>query len=283
MNQWVTLSLVFVAPLYAASQSLVVGQAEASRCTDQIAAVRREVLNRYSDTLLELQGQFQKAADLEGAVAVRNERQRVEKEQTLTEKDFVQEPKALRAAQQQSLAKMDELTTALVNESLPKLIEIKKRLTVEGKLDDAMTVRGLIEKLQGDYLKMERPEPTTVVTADTLVQAYAADRTRADKTYKGARMTIRGVIGAYRPDPSDAKSYVVYLKGATSTGWIACFFNGGTLRFREDKQPNLNQLVISQRDGDAVARLQVNQTVDIQGQCDGFEDVVRLSKCEMVR
>src|SRR4030095_5720852 len=120
MKQWVILCLLALAPLYGASQSLVVGQAEASRCTDQIAAVRREVLNRYSDTLLELQGQFQKAADLEGAVAVRNERQRVEKEQTLTEKDFVQEPKALRAAQQQSLAKMDELTTALVNESLPK-------------------------------------------------------------------------------------------------------------------------------------------------------------------
>jgi len=273
--------MIFAAPFTGAAQSLAVGQAEASRCMDQIAAVRREVFNKYSDTLAELQSQFQKTADLEGALAVRTELQRLQKDQSLADKDLVAEPKALRAAQQQAITKIEDLTTALVNESVPKLIEIKKALTVAGKLDDALSVRGLIEKLQGDYIRLERPDPSSVVPADTLIQAYAADRARADKAYKGARVTVRGVIGTYRPDPNDPKSYVVYLKGTGNTGWLACFFSGGTLKFREEKQLNTTQLVISQRDGDHVARLEVGKTVDIQGQCDGFEDVVRLSKCEI--
>jgi hypothetical protein len=270
-------------PLRSEAQTLAVAQAEASRCLDQIAAVRREVINKYGDTLLELQAQYQKAADLEGALAVRDERQRVEQESTLTEKEVVNDPRGLRAAQQQAITKIEDLTTALVNESVPKLIEVKKSLTIAGKLDDALAVRGLIEKLQGDFLRMERPEAGSIVTADTVIQAYAADRSRADKAYKGARMTLRGTVGAFRPDPNDAKSYVIYLRGSGNSGWIACFFSGGGVKFREDKQPNGSVLILTQRDGDVVARIEVNKTVDIQGECTGFEDVVRFGRCEISR
>jgi hypothetical protein len=250
---------------------------------DQIAAVRRDVLNKYTDALTELQTQFQKSADLEGALAVRAELQRVQNDQSLTDKDLVPEPKALRAAQQQAVTKMEELSATVVSESIPRLIEIKKALTVTGKLDDALAVRGLIEKLQGDFIRLEKPDPTSAVAADTVIQAYAADRSRADKAYKGGRMTVRGVIGTFRSDPNDSKSYVVYLKGTGNTGWIACFFSGGNLKFREEKQLNASQLIVSHKDGDVVARLEVNKTVDIQGQCDGFEDVVRMSRCEIAR
>ena len=88
---------------------------------------------------------------------------------------------------------MEELTAALVNEAVPKLIEVKKRLTVDGKLDDALAVRALIEKLQGDYMKMARPEPTSLVTADALVQAYSADRIRAPRILD-SRFLLDGVV-----------------------------------------------------------------------------------------
>jgi hypothetical protein len=175
-----------------------------------------------------------------------------------------------------------ELTSALVNETVPKLIEMKKSLTIAGKLDDAVAVRTLIETLQGDHLRIEKPVANAVVPADTVIQAYSADRNRADKTYKGARMTVRGTVGAFRPDPNDPKNYVVYVKGGSNSGWVGCYFNGGSLKFREEKLVTPNQLILFQRDGDIVARLQVNKTVDIRGECDGFEDVVRLSKCEVV-
>jgi hypothetical protein len=269
-------------PVGTTAQTLAVGQAEASRCHDQIAAVRRDVFNKYSDTLTELQLQFQRSADLEGALAVRAELQRVQKDQAITQKDLVPEPRALRSAQQQAMTKIEELTTALVNETLPRLIEVKRKLTIDGKLDDALAIRGLIEKLQTDYLRIERPDPALAVQADTVLQAYAADRTRADKIYKGARMTVRGAVGAFRQDPNDSKNYVVYLKGTGNNGWVACFINGGNLRFREEKQVSPNQLVITQRDGSVIARLSLTQTIDIQGMCEGFEDVVRLVNCEVI-
>ena len=55
------------------------------------------------------------------------------------------------------------------------------------------------------------------------------------------------------------------------------------MHFREEKQFNTNTLVVSDRGGETLARLQAGSMVNIQGTCDGFEDVVRLSKCELAR
>jgi hypothetical protein len=266
----------------ARAQTVAAGEAEAAKCLERIAAVEREVLGKYEDSVGELQLQLQKAADLDGALAVRNERRRLKAEHRLTEKHLVNEPRALRTLQQQSVSKIAELTAALVTETVPKLVELKKALTVAGNLDDAVTVRGLIEKLQNDHLRMERPENGQLVPAETLLLAYAADRERADKTYKGVRLTLRGVVGAFRPDPADARNYVIFLTKGANAGWTACFFNTGNFRFREEKQLNTSYLVILDRN-EIIARIQVGQSIDIQGTCEGFEEMVRLSKCEIVR
>lgn len=264
------------------SQTVVAGEAEAARCLDRIASVEREVLGKYEDSIGELQLQFQKAADLDAALAVRAERQRLQSERKLTEKNLVNEPRSLRTQQQQSLAKIAELTAALVNETLPKLIELKKTLTVAGKLDDAVTVRGLIEKLQNDHVRVERPENGQFIPAETLLLAYAADRERADKTYKGVRLSLRGVVGAYRPDPADSRNYTIFLSKGANSGWISCLFDTGNLRFREEKQFNTSSLLII-NNNEIIARVQAGQSLDVQGTCDGFQDTVRLSKCEIVR
>src|SRR4051812_26785654 len=90
------------------------GEIEAQKCEERIASVQRDVLGKFEEALGELQLSFQKAADLDGALAVRAEKQRVAKEGLLTEKNFVNEPKALRALQSQSVARMQELTAQLV-------------------------------------------------------------------------------------------------------------------------------------------------------------------------
>lgn len=264
------------------SQTVVAGEAEAAKCLDRIASVEREVLGKYEDSIGELQLQFQKAADLDAALAVRAERQRLQSERKLTEKNLVNEPRSLRTLQQQSLAKISELTAALVNETLPKLVELKKTLTVAGKLDDAVTVRGLIEKLQNDHVRVERPENGQFIPTETLLLAYAADRERADKTYKGVRLSLRGVVGAYRPDPADSRHYIIFLSKGTNSGWISCLFDTGNLRFREEKQFNTSSLLII-NNNEIIARVQAGQSLDVQGTCDGFQDTVRLSKCEIVR
>ncbi len=283
MNVRVVLSLIFCALLQTlGAQSPAAAEAELQRCEDRIAAVRRDTFNKYDDALAELQTTLQKAADLEGSLAVRAERQRIGKEQVLTEANFVAEPKALRTLQTQTVGKMQDLVTQLVSDAMPKLVDLKKQLTVAGKLDDAVTVRVAIEKLQNGYLPATRVEPGSNVSADALIVAYGGDRARADKIYKGQKIVVRGVIGAFRPDPADAKNYQIFLTGPAAIGWIQCSFHGGENRFREEKNGNVPLLAIVGKDGDTV-RVQKGSTLDVRGTCEGWDEVVRLGKCELSR
>ncbi|MEQ1858724.1 MAG: hypothetical protein ABMA13_02180 [Chthoniobacteraceae bacterium] len=262
------------------AQTAASGEAEAAKCLDHIASVRRDVLGKYEDQLGEMQAQMQKAADLESALTVRAERKRVRADAALSEANFVAEPRTLRALQQQTAARLDDLCASVVAESIPRLVELKKQLTIAGQLDDAVAVRGLIEKLQNEHVPLTRPATGALVQADTLVTAYAADRARADKAYKEARVTVRGALVTYRIDPADSRKATIYLGHAGGTGWVACIFEDGA-RFREDKSFNTTALVISSLAGSTLARWQTGQTVEIQGTCEGFEDVVRLAKCEL--
>jgi len=260
---------------------LSVAEAETQKCQDKIASVQRDVLNHYDDSLQELQAGFQKAADLEGALAVRAERQRLAADNVLSDKNYVNEPKALRTLQTQTVAKMQELVSALIQESVPRLIEIKKGLTMAGKLDDAVAVRTTIDQLQNNFNPAVRPSAGTVVPADVLLQAYAADRPRADKTYKGQRIAVRGVLGGYRQDPADAKSYLLYITGGSGASWVQCAFPTAEFRFREEKQFNNTILVISSKDEPNGIRVQKGQAIEIRGMCEGWDEMVKMAKCDI--
>lgn len=267
------------------AQTGAAGEAEAQKCEERIAAVQRDVLMKYDDALAELLLGFQKAADLEGALAVRAERQRIAAEQSLSEKNFVAEPKALHTLQAQTLAKSQELVVQLVAETLPKLVELKKQLTVAGRLDEAVAVRGAIEKLQNAHVPMIRPDPAMAVPAETLIVAFGGDRARADKIYKGQKVTVRGVVGGFRQDPADGRHYQVFLTGGASGGWVQCSFLAGDNRFREERAAfNTPVLVITGKDNDAGAvRLQKGTPIDVRGVCEGWDEVVRLTRCEIPR
>ncbi len=271
-------------PAFAFSQNAaLVGEAEAQKCEDKIANVQRDVLGKYEDALQELQVGFQKAADLDNALAVRAEKERVRKEQTLTETNLVNEPKSLRAAQSASIEKIKELTAQLVSESVPRLVEVKKSLTIAGKLDDALAVRKAIERLQNGYVPVSRAEAGAVVTADTLLVDYGADRARADKIYKGQRIVVRGVFGGSREDAKNPKVQLVYLTGGAG-GWVQCEFSASDFRFRDEQQFGASTIVISPKGNDSgAARLQKGQTVEIRGVCEGLDEVVRVAKCDLVR
>ena len=268
------------APLGVAA--LTPAEAEAQRCEERIAGVWRDVLGKYDSALAELQAGLQRAADLEGALAVRAEKQRFATEATLTEVHLATEPKSLRALQTQTIAKMQELTSQLINDTLPKLIDHKKSLTIAGRLDEALAVRALIEKLQSGYLPVTRADPGAVVPAETILSAYAADRVRADKIYKGQRIVVRGVIGGFRADPADAKQYVVYFTGGSSGGLVACAFAASDFQIREEKQFSNTILTITGKGKDpAMLRLQKGASAEIRGTCDGMDEMVRLVKCDV--
>ena len=259
-----------------------VGEAEAQKVDDKVATVRRDILAKYESAIGELQIQFQKAADLESALAARTERQRVHAEGALSEKDIVAEPKSLRALQQTTLSKMQDLVSGVVSEALPKLVEYKKQLTVEGRLDDALAVKQAIERVQNANVPITRAEAGSIVPAEVLLRAYNADRTRANKTYKGVRIAVRGAMSGYRIDPNDAKSLLVYVTGGASGGWVQCAFNITQWRYREDRSANGAILVLIPKDGSEV-RMAKGQQVDILGDCTGWDDIVKLAICDVAR
>jgi hypothetical protein len=275
------LVLLFLATSALAQTTLSPAEAEAQRCEDKIASVRRDVLGKYDDQLGELQLSLQKIADLEGALAARTERQRLAAEQSLSDKDYVTEPKVLRTLQVATATKLRDLTAQLVQESVPRLIEFKKQLTVAGKLDEAVNVRAAIERLQNTHVPVVRVDASTILPVETLLQAYSGDRARADKTYKGQRITIHGILGGYRQDPEDAKSYQFYLTGSSGNGWVQCSFSAPEFRFREEKGSfGVITLVVSSKDGDVVGRVQKGQTLDVHGYCAGLDEVVKLDRCD---
>lgn len=286
--------LLAAAPISVSAQGAVGNQvvaaspaeAEVHKCEDRISSVQRDVLGKYDDALAELLVTTQKAADLEGALAVRAERERARKEQTLSEKDYVNEPKALRALQMQNVTRMKELISALVQDALPKLIEFKRTLTIAGKLDEAVSVRAAIERLQNAHVPITRPDAGTTVPAETLLLAYSGDRTRADKTYKGQKISVRGVLGGYRIDPADSRSYQLFLSGANSpnAGWVQCTLLASDFRFREEKNPiGVVTLVVTSKEGEQTVRLQKNLSLEIRGSCTGLDEMVRLDRCELPR
>ncbi len=283
-HQVLTALTLSLAPALAAPGGNL-GESEALKCEEKIASVRRDVLGKYDDALGDLQNTLQKAADLEGALAVRAERQRVGQDRTLADRDFVGEPKSLRQLQVQHLSRMQELVAQVVQETLPKLIELKKSLTVSGKLDEAVAVRTAIEKLQNSHVPLARPEAGSVVPAEALLLAYAGDRARADKTYKGQKIIVRGAVSGFRQDPADARLYQIYLTGGTSGGFVLCNFSATAFRFREDKNAfGAVTLVITPSDGEGGTwRVQKGQAMDIRGTCEGQDEVVRLGRCDPMR
>lgn len=265
------------------AQPISAGEAELQKCEGRIASVQREILGRYETLLLELQEGFQKGADLEGALAARGERQRITQEPALSERHLLAEPRSLRTLQQQMIAKQQELIATVVQESLPRLIEHQRALTVAGKLDEAVAMRSAIERLQNGYLPLVRPEAGTVIPAESLLQNYATNRTRADQVYKGQRVTIRGVLGGIRPDAADPTRVAVYVSSTSGGGWVECAFHAPEYQVREEKQFNATFITFVQRGNATPIRMQKGQTIDVRGICEGWDELVRLSKAELAR
>lgn len=258
--------------------------AEARKCEERIAAAQRDVLAKYETSLQDLLQTAQKGANLEAALAIRSELRRVSSEGTLTEKQVVTAPNSLRVLQQQTRERMQDLITQLVQETLPRLVEMKRSLTVAGRLDEAVAVRNEIERLQNNHLPVVPASDLQVTTVEALLIAYGADRQRADKIYKGQRILVRGLVGGYRPDPANARVFHLFLAGAggAAGGWVQAIL-GEEMHCQEERSTrNGSTLVIAPGDGEPV-RVQKGQTFELRGVCEGFDETVRLTRCQLLR
>ena len=197
------------------AQSANVAEAEVQKCEDKIGSVQRDVLGKYDDILGEMQLTLQKAADLEGALAVRTERERLKKEHTLSDGDLVSEPKVLRALQTQYLAKQLELVGQLIRETVPRLLEYKKALTVAGKLDEAVAVRTAIENLQNNHLPVVKPEAAPSSPWKRFCSPTPATAREPTKSTRAKRSPSMGSLAGTARIAADAKSLPHFPLGST--------------------------------------------------------------------
>jgi hypothetical protein len=259
-------------------------KSEVDRCERRLREVRTEMVNRYESKLPELRVAFQKAADLESALLIRAEEQRLANERTLDASNVVDEPRSLTDAQEAILAKQTDLIAQVVAESVPKLVELKKALTVAGRLDEAVEVRTAILKLQGVGAPAQRLSPGTQVSVEDVFQGYQASRERADKMYKGVKLQISGRVVGVRPDPRDPTNLTLVLFGGAEGALVDCAFSPAEYRVREERLgPTLFFVVSSTTANISPLKVQRGAAVEFMGKCDGWDGAVRFSGCIIPR
>ena len=244
-----------------------------------IRDVRSDVVAKYEAGLSELQVGYQKAADLEGALAVRRERARLQEERGLAEANLVEEPRQLRAFQDQYLQNQQRLVVQAVNNALPRMVELKRSLTVAGKLDDAVRVRDEIRRIQQAYLPEMRSGEGEVVTAEEVAGAYAANAERADMAYRGRKLLVRGRVVSFRDGKEGGKASLVLAGGEGR--FVEVGMVEGT-RVRAETAGVAGGIAVTVPDG-AVLRLGKGQVVEVRGRCEGLDGVVRLADGQLKR
>jgi hypothetical protein len=261
-------------------------QVEIEKCERNIKAVRVEICNRYEKKLSELRAAFQKAADLEGALAVRAEEQRIvsEADRPLEPRHVVEEPRGLREVQTELIGKQSEMIAQIVVETVPKLVEMKKTLTVAGKLDEAVEVRSAIQRLQDTLSPPQRLSANAQVSVEEVYQAYQSSKERADKIYRGVKVLLRGRVAGVRPDPREPGSLSLVLYGGAEGALVDCAFPVGEYRVREERQGQAVVYVISHGNNDSGAlRVQRGAVAEFAGRCDGSDGGLRFSGCSLPR
>ena len=261
-------------------------QSEAERTEIRFKEVRVEIGNRYEKKLAELRASYQKAADLEGALVVRGEEQRVSgnSEHPLEARNLVEEPRGLREVQLDLLAKQGEMLSQIVQEALPRLVEMKKSFTMAGKLDEAVEVRSVIQRFQEALSPAQRLSPGAQVTAEEVFQAYQSSKERADKMYKGVKLLLRGRVAGVRADPREPGTPTLVLSGGGEGALIDCAFGQGEYRVREERVgQNIFYTVVSTASEALVLKAQRGGVVEFHGKCEGSDGGLRFSGCSLQR
>jgi hypothetical protein len=282
------IALILTDPPRAGAQLLAkeIVQSELDRTERSMRAVRVEIGNRYEKKLLELRAGFQKVGDLEGALAVRSEEQRIlgEPERPLETRHLVEEPRSLREVQTELLGKQSEMISQLVLEVVPKLVDMKKTLTVAGKLDEAVEVRSAIQRLQDATSPAQRLSPGAQVSAEEVYQAYQSSKERADKIYRGVKVLLRGRVAGVRPDPREPGALTLVLFGGVEGALVDCAFPAGEYKVREERQGQAVVYVVAHGNNDSGAlRLPRGGVAEFSGRCDGSDGGLRFSGCGLPR
>jgi hypothetical protein len=277
---WAALWLLIQEPPASAQGTLPeVARAEVDRCERRVREVKTEIVHKYETELAKLRQAYQKAADLEGALLIRDEERRVGADQGLESGHLRGDSKVLRELQEGLLLRQGELVSQVVSESLPRLVEIKRQLTMVGRLDEAVEVRGALARLQKLLGPANRASDGSTVSAEELAQVYLVDRERADKIYRGVRLSLGGRVVGIRADALG--SSVLLLSGGTEGSVVECSFLGNEYRWVQETQGNSVWVGLQAVGTKALLWKGARGTaLELQGRCEGWgEGGPRLGAC----
>jgi len=136
-------------------------------CERDIEAGLTKIREAYQREIYSLKSQLQQEGDLDNTLAVEKEWKRCIYDKSLSAKDVVNQPAALRAIQTKYLDAFSKLVGRVVQLHLDSLAETRKKLTIDGKFDEARAVQKDIEKIRTSHAPPPPPKETQSASYDS--------------------------------------------------------------------------------------------------------------------
>lgn len=140
-------------------------QVSLSACRDQVLAEQMTAMIQYTNALARAADAFRKAGDLDGVLALTEELKRCSKAGNFPETDEAGINEAVKSARQSyraAVARAREKSVqeqkAIVEHHIEDLEALKKRLTVDARIEDAVAVKEYIASLK-DEIEKKVPGP----------------------------------------------------------------------------------------------------------------------------
>jgi hypothetical protein len=257
--------------------------------TEKIAAIQKDItgrkapmLNAYVVAIDTLQKKFAAASDLDGAIAVKNEIERAQRNELLSKEAREKLPVPVQrelTRYEQSVAALEQARVAAEQkaraEHAATLLALQKQLTVANQLESAMRVRTEREQFEKDWKLGPHTTPTSAPANRAVsfqLGLYFDKLTRAAKTPKKS-----GIVGSKskgKPFESTAKEPAHLVGVAVEKGaWfgtpildaIQPIYEGKTGRFRGDtfgKQGKALSTIAEAKPGYVVSQILVSAPND---------------------
>ena len=168
-------------------------------CEEAIRQKRVALQAQYVGELEALEKSFQAKGALEDLFASKGERERFLNGGMIDESNFVESPAELLALQSKHLDLQAQVSLTVAEEMLKSLEQMKQRLTIEGNLEQALTVKKDIERLNNRFagisdIAQERAGIPSYVTTESLAGWWPLDGNANDASKFGSHGKITGAV-----------------------------------------------------------------------------------------
>jgi len=226
--------------------------------------------DQYLLALKTLEQKVTKGGDLDGVIQVRKEIERFRKARQVGEGDVVQEPAELASLQARAVKMPKSIESSRIKQvrvvtlqHIDGLDELKKRLTQQGQIEDALKINEEITRLKKELeVIAPQPEPSVIVAAPSVPVVMKTVTIAAPKQAKG-----KSPIGRWRTHPPDQPAIHLIMTLHEDGRFVVQDDQAwsGTFKFLDDAHTQIERTCGS----GAVFTLEYNPETDEMMQSDG--------------